>query len=89
MIKFIHGLDYTNKRHQYLLKEFGNKKYKKHIVNKWHLVAFLMKNPILLMFRKKNFIAKKINENVISIEELIHSNSSTTINKENFSVLKI
>jgi hypothetical protein len=26
--------------------------YKKHIVNRWHVYAFLLKNPVLLMYRK-------------------------------------
>jgi hypothetical protein len=65
IIRFINGLDYSYKRRLYLIKEFGNRKYKKQIINKWHLIAFLMKNPILLMFRKNNFKFRKINDEVI------------------------
>ena len=32
--------------------------YKKRIVNKWHVMLFLMKNPILLMYRKYNMISQ-------------------------------
>ena len=28
------------------------RKYRKHIVNKWHVILFLAKNPILIMYRK-------------------------------------
>lgn len=70
--QFIHGLEYSNRRLNCLTKLIGIKKYNKRIVNKWHLIAFLMKNPILLMFRNKKSTADlRINNlNDKSIEEL-------------------
>jgi hypothetical protein len=35
-------------------KKIKKKNYRKHIVNKWHVIAFLLKNPILIMERKHN-----------------------------------
>ena len=35
-------------------KKLNKKKYQKHIVNKWHVMLFLMKNPILILERKNN-----------------------------------
>jgi hypothetical protein len=33
-------------------EKFGRRIYKKKIVNKWHLLVFLIKNPILILDRK-------------------------------------
>ncbi len=33
-------------------EKFGKRIYKKKIVNKWHLLVFLIKNPILILDRK-------------------------------------
>jgi hypothetical protein len=46
----------SDKRLIYLKTFHGAKKYKKNIVNKWHVIIFLYKNPILLMYRKDNLI---------------------------------
>ena len=41
-------------------KRIKKKNYKKHIVNKWHVISFLLKNPILIIERKHNLkIVKK------------------------------
>jgi hypothetical protein len=37
-------------------EKFGRRIYKKKIVNKWHLLVFLIKNPILILDRKNNLI---------------------------------
>jgi hypothetical protein len=41
------------------VKKLTKKKYEKHIVNKWHVIAFLMKNPILILERKSNLETKE------------------------------
>ena len=35
-------------------EKFGKRSYSKTVVNKWRLVIFLIKNPILIMDRKNN-----------------------------------
>ena len=30
------------------------RKYRRHVVNKWRVILFLAKNPILIMYRKRN-----------------------------------
>ena len=34
--------------------------YRKHIVNKWHVMLLLLKNPVLLMYRKNLNNYKKV-----------------------------
>ncbi len=57
----------TNSKYQIETEKFGKKSYKKNIVNKWHLIIFLIKNPILIIDRKHNFInVKKKSENSLN-----------------------
>ena len=44
-------------------EKFGRRIYKKKIVNKWHLLVFLIKNPILTLDRKNNLIKLDSREN--------------------------
>jgi hypothetical protein len=42
-------------------EKFGRRIYKKKIVNKWHLLVFLIKNPILILDRKHYLLHFKNN----------------------------
>jgi hypothetical protein len=44
-------------------KVFTSKLYKKRIVNKWHLLVFLSKNPSLIKYRKQFMEKKRVKEN--------------------------
>ncbi len=59
----------TNSKYQIETEKFGERSYKKNIVNKWHLILFLIKNPILIIDRKHNLInGKKKSENSINFD---------------------
>ena len=49
----------TNHRYQIETEKFGTRSYKKKVVNKWRLIVFLIKNPILIIDRKHNLIKCK------------------------------
>ena len=54
----------TNSKYQIETEKFGERSYKKNIVNKWHLILFLIKNPILIIDRKHNLINGKKNPKI-------------------------
>lgn len=51
-------------------EKLGNKRYKKRIVNKWHVVLTLQMNKSLIKYRKHNLIKKKTEEKLSIIQKL-------------------
>lgn len=47
----------SSQNYEIYSEKAGRRIYKKRIVNKWHLIIFLVKNPILIIERKHNFDA--------------------------------